>query len=355
MLPIGWRWLVGFYLGIPTLLVILRPEIMPNSLRGVATHLFTTVVVTIAIGGPLHVAYAYPMPRLLPRLRSRLARVLAHALTIVTCVAVGKSVAMPLVHGICEPHIARDSAQESLIAVAVAAVVVLTTTSYSRLVQRTREIERRAEEAQQAALRAQLEALQSRTNPHFLFNSLNTVASLIATDPACAEQTLERLAGLFRYSLDGSRRSSVRLADELEAVRDYLDVESLRLGERLRWRVEVGDDLGRLRVPPLCLQPLVENAVLHGIAPRRSGGEVRVVVAREGEELSMVVEDDGPGPGRSPHRGTGTALADLALRLEVAYGERAGIEEGRSASGGYRVALRVPLRDHGDSLQESPA
>ena len=212
------------------------------------------------------------------------------------------------------------------------------------MLKRTREVERRAEEAQQAALRARLEALQARTNPHFLFNSLNTVASLIVEDPAVAEQTLERLAGLFRYSLEGSRRTSVRLADELTATCDYLDVESLRLGDRLRWNLSVDEDLDNVRLPPLTLQPLVENAVRHGIAPRKEGGIIDITVSRDADTVVLTVKDDGPGKS-GVCSGTGTALEDLKRRLEVAYGGAASIHTSCDDDEvGFSVDVRLPWK-----------
>lgn len=343
MIPIGWRWLLGFYLGIPLLLVVLRPEIIPHRPMLVLSHLGSTMIVTIGIGLPLHLAYAWLMPRLLPKVTSTPLRWLLHITVILTCVVFGKEAVTPLARILCTPLIARDKLVESLIAVCVACVVVPATTSYTRLQRRARDIERRAEEAQQAALRAQLEALQARTNPHFLFNSLNTVASLIPTDPLIAEQALERLAGLFRYTLDAARRSRVKLGDELDATRDYLDIEALRLGDRLEWSLRADDALLHLRILPLTLQPLVENAVLHGIAPRRAGGRIDVHAQRDGDQLVLTVCDDGLGDGASPHSGTGTAMRDLSRRLELEYGQAAYIERDTPERGGYQVTVRFPL------------
>lgn len=340
LIPIGLPWLAGFYLGIPLMLVILRPELMPDNWPDRLRHYTATVVATIGIGGPLHAAYALLMPRWLAKLGDSAWRFAAHAVVILACVLGGKEMVQPLMVMLCDPYQVRDPLQESLIATAVATVVVTATTSFTRLQRRTREIERREEEARRAALRAQLEALQARTNPHFLFNSLNTVASLVATDPACAEETLERLGGLFRYALEGSRRTSVKLADELTATEDYLDVEALRFGERLRWRINVDDALHRVTIPPLTLQPLVENAVRHGIAPRRDGGSVSIEGLRDGDHLVLRVTDDGPG--ESSHEGTGTSLEDLERRLEVAYGHDASITR-RTEEGGHVVELRIPI------------
>jgi two-component system sensor histidine kinase AlgZ len=338
LVPTDWHWLVGFYLGVPLLLVIVRPEIMPHGAFQAFMHYVRTVVSAIGIGGGVHAAYVWVMPRVLPRIHSRVLRLVAHVTCILVCVAIGTMVVMPLLPLLCARG-NRDHLSESFIATTVVSVVVTTSMSYYRLKRRAEEIERREQAARQAAVRAELAALQARTNPHFLFNSLNTVASLIAVDPPCAEATLERLAGLFRYALDGSRRESVRLSDEIEVTRTYLDIESLRFGERLRYRIDVPDDLGQLVLPPLTLQPLVENAVIHGIAPRREGGSVRVTARRAGDRVSLCVEDDGPG--HSSHKGSGTALEDLRLRLEVFYGGRASLER-RTTEAGHTVELSLP-------------
>ncbi len=127
-------------------------------------------------------------------------------------------------------------------------------------------------------------------------------------------------------------------------MRGYLEMEALRFGERLRYEIAVPDDLGHLAVPPLILQPLVENAVLHGIGPRTEGGTLRVTAAQSDDVLHLTVEDDGPGPGQSLHRGSRTSLDDLAQRLELLYGGVAQLESGRGHDGGFHVHIRVPAR-----------
>jgi hypothetical protein len=205
--------------------------------------------------------------------------------------------------------------------------------------------EQRARLAREAALRAQLEALQARTNPHFLFNGFNTVASLIADDPARAEENLLRLAEIMRYALEGSRAREVPLARELEIVRDYLELQAARFGERLRFRIEVDPRARSIAVPPLSVQPLVENAVLHGLGTRRAGGEVEVHVSCGARAAFIDVLDDGVGPEASEHRGTGTALRDLEQRLHILYGEAGKLERGQRAQGGYRVRVTLPLSE----------
>ncbi len=199
----------------------------------------------------------------------------------------------------------------------------------------------RAERADVAALEARLEALQARTNPHFLFNSLNTVMELVASDPELAEQTLARLAAIYRYALEGAERRLVLLQEELDAVRDYLEVERARFGQRLRYRLESGPDAAAIKVPPMLVQPLVENAVLHGIGRRIGGGEVLLRARAEGGQLDLTVCDEGPGPAGGTHRGAGTSLKNIAERLRLVYGDAASLTTRRLPNGGFEARLRV--------------
>ncbi len=204
---------------------------------------------------------------------------------------------------------------------------------------RIHQLEVRALEAKHQQLSAQLSALQSRLNPHFLFNSLNTLACLIAEQPRVAEKMVERLAELLRYTLGASAEWVVPLADELKATEHYLELEALRFGDHLKVAFHLDPNIHEASVPPLILQPLVENAILHGASAR-----VEVTARREGDLLLLSVEDDGPGPGTSSHEGSGSALRDMRQRLALLYGEAARLEIGRGALGGYRACIVVPVK-----------
>lgn len=162
-------------------------------------------------------------------------------------------------------------------------------------------------------LTAREEALCAKLAPHFLFNTLNTLHAQIEADPRGAQATTERLAALFRQVLEVSDRPVVPLKQELGFVEAYLGIEQARLGDRLRVRVEVPEELESAAIPPLSLQVLVENAVKHGIAPLEQGGEIRISAKREGADLIVEVSD--PGTGIGAHAGTGTALETLRARL----------------------------------------
>lgn len=207
------------------------------------------------------------------------------------------------------------------------------------------EVRARAEKAallqHQAALRAQLEAVQARTNPHFLFNSLNVIAELIHQDPVQAERTLERVAAILRYSLASRADRLVRLGEELSVVEDYLAIQRTRFGPALQTSMEVEPGIEELLIPPLALQPLVENAIVHG-GRSRSAVWVRVSARRSEDGLEVAVEDDGPGPGGSTHRGTGTALRDLEARLGLVYQGAARLQVGPRAGGGFVAQVYLP-------------
>lgn len=190
-----------------------------------------------------------------------------------------------------------------------------------------------------AGARAQFDALQARIRPHFLFNSMNTIAALIRTRPADAERAVEDLSDLFRAALrDDSRLTT--LAEELEIASRYLAIEQLRLGERLQVRIAAADP-PPVEVPALLLQPLVENAVLHGIQPLPQGGTVELTLERSAREVVVLVRNPRP---RTPSasRGTGTALDNVRRRLDFHFGGRARMEVDVGADY-YAVRLGLPL------------
>jgi hypothetical protein len=197
----------------------------------------------------------------------------------------------------------------------------------------------RAQAAEAERMRAELAALHARLNPHFLFNSLNTLAALIGEDPVRAEEAVVKLAELMRHTVVGAKAQWVRLEAEVAATRSYLEFEALRYGPRLAFEVDVAPGLEAVSVPPLVLQPLVENAVNHGVG-RREGGRVRVAVRPSEAGVELLVEDDGDGA--SPHTGTGTSQDDLRRRLDLAYGGRARFAADRGEWGGYRARVWLP-------------
>lgn len=324
----------------PVLYLLLDPGAFQNdtarALRSLASITLYTFVCTLAT----HAAFLVVPARICAR--PRVVRMATYLSVLVLFVIAGTALMSPVLALFCPMFVGnalRLTVKGIVISVLYASVGVATVYVRARL-GRMRE---RARAAREAALEARLRALTARTNPHFLFNSLNAGMSLIATDPERAETHFARLSSLFRYALDGSSRRHVRLDEELDNVRDYLEIESARFGERLRYELHVDEELNGAQVPPMLVQPLVENAVVHGVTARREGGKVCVTARRDEEHFVIRVEDDGVGEGRSRHRGSGTALADLRERLDIVYGAKATLTTGSAgASGGFVAELRLP-------------
>jgi two-component system, LytTR family, sensor histidine kinase AlgZ len=191
-----------------------------------------------------------------------------------------------------------------------------------------------------AVAHARVEALQARIRPHFLFNSMNTVAALVRVDPIAAERTVENLSELFRAALGQNDTSTGTLGDELELVDRYLAIEQLRLGERLRIRRELDDIPRDASLPRLLLQPLVENAVRHGIQPLLEGGEVVLRALRDGNML--LVEVNNPLAEKPAEGGSGHGLNNVRQRVAYHFGPRAGVEAGPQGDR-FVVRLRLPV------------
>ena len=193
------------------------------------------------------------------------------------------------------------------------------------------------------AARAQLAALRAQLNPHFLFNSLHSLTALVRHDAATAEEALGRLGSLLRYALDGSENDDVLLSEEWAFTRDYLALEALRLGPRLRLTTRVDPDALDREVPSFVLQPLVENAVRHGIAPRPEGGGLTIAISLKGDLVVMQVGDDGRGAAADAlANGRGHGLRVLRQRLEARFGARARVEVVTAPGNGFAVTVTLP-------------
>lgn len=200
---------------------------------------------------------------------------------------------------------------------------------------------RRRAELQGLATRAELQALRAQINPHFLFNSLNALYGLIPRAAAEARRTVVNLAEIFRYLLQGNRQQ-VPLEEELRTVQAYLEVERIRLGSRLAIQIDVGRQALQVEIPALSIQPLVENAVKHGIGRKAEGGSIGLEAAVEDGALKVTVSDDGPGFQSSGPRENGQGLENVRRRLRLCYGEQGRLQV-ESADGRTRVGFRVPL------------
>lgn len=215
-----------------------------------------------------------------------------------------------------------------------------------RNAERGRELAARAAKADALRARAELEAMRSQLNPHFILNTFHALVGLVRRDPALAEEALQQLGDLLRYSLRIQRESldEVALEEELSFVASYLELERLRLGERLRVSVDVDPAAVRCGVPTFAVQTLVENSIRHAIAPRAAGGSLTVTASREGARLRIAVADEGTGASAPPPPdGQGIGLRLLTERLAALYDGAASLSFERCA-GGLRALLDLPVR-----------
>ena len=208
----------------------------------------------------------------------------------------------------------------------------------ARLKLRTEELER--ERAVKLVTEARLTALEARLHPHFLFNTLNSISSLIPADPERAERMVERMAALLRFSLDAHQGGLVTLERELKIVRDYLEIEQARLGPRLRYRLDASAELMDCALPPLAIQTLVENSIKYAVAPDRQGGEIRVQAGRRNGSLRIDVADTGPGFTMDSAL-DGHGIDNLRSRLSALFGSAAELHVDR-LDGWTTVTFQVP-------------
>ncbi|HKA21365.1 MAG TPA: histidine kinase [Blastocatellia bacterium] len=216
-----------------------------------------------------------------------------------------------------------------VVAIAISLIIGVTRYLYEGLKHRLRVTTRQLqlkeleeERSRKLAVEARLSSLESRIHPHFLFNTLNSISSLIQEDPKLAERLVERLAALLRFSLDSNQTSTVPLIRELKIVKDYLEIEKARFGDKLRYSIEIPPELETVAVPPLAVQTLVENSLKHVVAARREGGEVQITARLAGELVQIEVLDDGSGFTIDSIK-AGHGLDNLQARLAVLFDDRA--------------------------------
>jgi two-component system, LytTR family, sensor kinase len=220
--------------------------------------------------------------------------------------------------------------------------IIAAVTTALDLRRRARARELAASELRALLAQTQLQVLRTQLNPHFLFNALNTVSELIETEPRTAIRMVARLGDFLRLTLKGSTAETVTLGSELALVDGYLDVERARFEARLHVRVDVAPEILSVEVPPLILQPLVENAVRHGVSRLAGPGHVALVGRRVDGELHVEVLDDGPGWAPPEPGAEGLGLANTQARLRHVYGGRASLDVEPRQGGGTCVRLRLP-------------
>jgi hypothetical protein len=196
-------------------------------------------------------------------------------------------------------------------------------------------------EVEKSVIEAELKLLQSQMEPHFLFNTLANIRSLIDSDPRKAGEMLETFVAFLRTSLRAGRERTVPLAQELDVVKSYLDLYAMRMGERLRYRIDLPEALRGVLIPPLLIQPLVENAVKHGLEPSIDGGEVTVAAERAGDTIRVQVIDSGVGI-RETTGGSGIGLDNVRRRLAIMYGDAGRLVIEENDPSGVKVVIEIP-------------
>lgn len=243
-----------------------------------------------------------------------------------------------------------DEGSKLLLLAVAGAIATYATQWQERLATMYHRESRDREQLEVQLAQAQVQSLKLQLHPHFLFNALNTITALIGQDPHAAERMVSGLSDLLRLSLRHASEQEVPLERELEILQHYLEIQQIRFADRLTVRYDIEDAARQALVPNLLLQPLVENAIRHGIAPRAAPGSVVISAQLDGGVLRLTVEDDGVGPGPSSG-GEGIGLSNTRARLERLYGDRQRLELRGGADGGFIVRIDIPFR----SLAERPA
>jgi signal transduction histidine kinase len=245
-------------------------------------------------------------------------------------------------------EVVPSAAWVAVAAMVIAFPIIHGTEMALRFLRQVQEKEREEEHLRALATEAELRALKAQINPHFLFNTLNTIAELIHADSERAEATVERLAEMFRYVLNGSERGLVPLEEELAFLNGYLEIERVRFGDRLRVNREIALEALDLLVPSLVLQPLVENTVRHGLGADGSI-DLRIDIHTDGDRAVISISDQGPGmPARHTiGEGPGHGLYNVDQRMRKTYGQEYGLEIGANQPQGTIITLSIPVGARG--------
>ena len=236
-----------------------------------------------------------------------------------------------------------DEGAKLLLLACAGAVATYAAHWQERLSSRFSEAARESEELQARLDQARLQALRLQLQPHFLFNTLNTITALVHRDPPSAERMVTGLSELLRFSLGTASEPEVRLDRELEVLRHYLDIQLVRFPDRLSVRFDIEPAARDAMVPSLLLQPLVENAIKHGITPRVAAGHLQISVRRQNDTLLLAVRDDGVGTRSTTPMSEGVGLGNARARLASLYGDQHRFEAGPRPGGGFDVTIEIPF------------
>jgi len=341
----GHVWTVAFGLGVAAVLSVVTLAASSAATRAIwPTFVAANVIISLAITFAVRLAFwlgrrAVGAGRLAAWSPSR--RSLYFTIVPIAGVAVGWPVGM-LLAGRLDERFMAPLVRPDVLGSSIVIALFVTALFQQFFRSKSRQIA-----AENAATEAQLRLLQAQIEPHFLFNTLANVVSLMEADPARAKSMLEAFVEYLRASLSGLGQGHHTLGDEIDLVDAYMRIIKIRMEDRLEYAIEVPPSLRDVSLPALTLQPLVENAIVHGLEPQIAGGRVLVGARCDGRSLVITVDDDGAGladpaaAGRRP--GSGTALANIRRRLEQTYGSSASLDIGAGEPRGVRARLSLPV------------
>jgi signal transduction histidine kinase len=325
--------------------------VIPGLLFGVSVGLATrrcliSLITGLAMSSAIEAAYLLDSAFLQPRLKHLSYDWLRFGLEIVSSLLEhvgGAGLALLACSWLFHFSIWDTRAWWAVAGMVVGFPVIHGTESALRFYRQLKEKEQLEERLRAMATEAELKALKAQINPHFFFNTLNTIAALVHTDPALAEASVERLAEMFRYVLAGSERGQVPLEEELAFVDDYLEIEHARFGKRLRVTREIDSRVLSVPVPSLILQPLVENAIRHGCG-NDGGTDVDIRIESVGHDVIITIADRGPGlpPGYKIGDDPGHGLRNVDERLRKTYGR--GLEIRENTPRGTAALIKIPAK-----------
>jgi hypothetical protein len=251
-----------------------------------------------------------------------------------------------LMTGYQSPSLLQLNSTNTRVTVAMTLIASVASMYVLSTMERLSAARAQAEAAQRQAAENQLRMLQSQLEPHMLFNTLANLRVLIGLDPPRAQAMLDHMIAFLRSTLGASRADAHALSAEFDHLADYLALMAVRMGPRLQVDFQLPPALAALPVPPLLLQPLVENAIKHGLEPQVDGGRIEVAAQREGRTLTLTVRDSGAGlDGAAGTAGGGFGLTQVRERLKTLYGETAGLQLTQAAGGGTLATLWLPIQD----------
>jgi two-component sensor histidine kinase len=340
---------------LPAWLTLANPVVDITAVTASMAGYGLTQSATLALRSPMFLAYfvilaARPVTSSTRRAAAAAALAVAEYVVLVGFLVVQRGVsfaASPLSAAAGTGIAPLDEGAKLLLLAVAGAVATYATAWHERLAVAYSRAARERERLEIRLAQAQLESLKNQLQPHFLFNALNAITALIPTDARAAQRTVHGLSELLRLSLNSSAENEVRLDREMELLGHYLAIQRLRFQERLTVHLDIDPDVRRAFIPNLLLQPLVENAIRHGIGPRAAGGSITIRVGRHEETLRLRVADDGVGARLSAEQRLGregVGLANTRARLQHLYGDRHHLTLTTAPGAGFAVDIDVPYR-----------